>query len=148
MNRVILVLATGFGLGRSAVMPGTVGCLLGLPLSWGLMQLDSVFWQTAVAFLLVLIAVPLCGKAESLIGEKDSQMIVADEFLTLPICVIGLSNPWFLLSGFLFHRLFDITKPPPIRQLQHLKGGVGVVVDDVLAALLALGCNQLLVFWV
>jgi phosphatidylglycerophosphatase A len=111
------------------------------------MQLDSLYWQVALACLFVLIAVPVCGRAESLIGEKDSQMIVADEFLTLPMCVIGLSNPWFLLSGFLFHRLFDIVKPPPIRQLQHLKGGVGVVVDDFLAALLALGCNYLLSFW-
>ena len=75
-------------------------------------------------------------------------MIVADEFLTLPICVIGFSEPLFLLTGFVFHRIFDITKPPPIRQLQDIGGGVGVVVDDVLAALLALGCNVLLAYWI
>ncbi|RZO84800.1 MAG: phosphatidylglycerophosphatase A [Kiritimatiellaceae bacterium] len=148
MNRVILLFATGFGLGRSAVMPGTIGCLVGVPLSWGLMQLDHVLLQVMVAIFFVLVAVPLCGSAESLIGEKDSQMIVADEFLTLPICVIGFSEPLFLLTGFVFHRIFDITKPPPIRQLQDIGGGVGVVVDDVLAALLALGCNVLLAYWI
>ena len=64
--------------------------------------------------------------------------------MTLPITVIGLSSPWALLSGLIFHRIFDITKPPPIKQLQHIHGGFGIVVDDFLAALIALGLNHLL----
>jgi phosphatidylglycerophosphatase A len=48
-----------------------------------------------------------------------------------------------IFAGFVLHRIFDITKPPPIRQLQNLKGGVGIVIDDVLAGLLALGCMHL-----
>jgi phosphatidylglycerophosphatase A len=49
-----------------------------------------------------------------------------------------------LLSGFVLHRIFDITKPPPIRQLQHIHGGFGIVIDDFLAAIIALGLNHLI----
>ena len=146
MDKWILWLATGFGLGRSPVMPGTFGCLIGLPLGWVLMQIDSMGIQILLAALFVFIAIPLCGRAENLIGGKDPQSIVADEYLTLPICIIGFSSPLFLFSGFVFHRIFDIIKPPPIRNLQSLSGGLGVVVDDVLAALLAWICNTLLAY--
>ena len=146
MDKWILMLATGFGLGRSPIMPGTIGCLVGLPLGWGLMQIDLIGIQMLIAALFVSISIPLCGRAENLIGGKDPQSIVADEYLTLPICVIGFSSPLFLFSGFVFHRIFDITKPPPIRNLQNLAGGWGVVVDDLLAALLAWICNILLAY--
>lgn len=148
MDKWILWLATGFGLGRIPIMPGTIGCLMGLPLGWGLMQINSIGIQMSMAALLVLISIPLCGRAEKLIGGKDPQSIVADEFLTLPICMIGLSSPLFLFSGFVFHRIFDITKPPPIRNVQNLSGGWGVVVDDLLAALLGWGCNALLAYFI
>ena len=70
---------------------------------------------------------------------------MADEYLTLPICYLGLPfTPWVVPSGFVLHRVFDIAKPPPIRQIQSLKGGVGIVMDDFLAALFALAVNQLL----
>lgn len=125
-------------------MPGTVGTLVGLPLAWGLMFLPSLWCQIGTCLLLSLIAIPICGVAEKMIGGKDPGCIVADEYLTLPITVIGLSSPWALLSGFVLHRIFDITKPPPIRQLQCIHGGFGIVIDDVLAALIALGLNHLL----
>ena len=125
-------------------MPGTVGTLVGLPLAWGLMLLPDLWCQIGTSLILTLIAIPICGVAEKMIGGKDPGCIVADEYLTLPITVIGLTSPWALLSGFIFHRIFDITKPPPIKQLQHIHGGFGIVVDDFLAALIALGLNHLL----
>jgi phosphatidylglycerophosphatase A len=145
MKHLFKWVALGFGLGKSPVMPGTVGTLLGLPLAWGLMHSGwGVPLQSAVCLLLTLVAVPVCGVAERIIGGKDPSCIVADEYLTLPVTVIGLTHPWALFSGFVFHRIFDITKPPPIRQLQHIHGGFGIVVDDFLAALIALGLNHLL----
>jgi len=144
MKGLIKWIAVGFGTGLSPVMPGTVGTLLGLPIAWGLMQLAGVGLQSAVCAGLTLLAIPICGVAERIIGGKDPGCIVADEYLTLPITVIGLASPWALLSGFVLHRIFDITKPPPIRQLQHIHGGFGIVVDDFLAALIALGLNHLL----
>jgi len=147
MNKFIKTLAVGFGLGGSPVMPGTIGTLLGLPLAWGVLQFPSVWCQAVTCLILSLLAIPICGKAEKMIGGKDPGCIVADEYLTLPITVIGFSAgvPWWvLMNGFLLHRVFDITKPPPIRQLQHVHGGFGIVIDDFLAALVALGCNHLI----
>lgn len=143
-NHLVRWIAVGFGTGLSPVAPGTVGTLLGLPLAWGVMNLSNVWTQSIVCLVLTLLAIPICGAAEKIIGGKDPGCIVADEYLTLPIAIIGLSSPWALLSGYVFHRIFDITKPPPIKQLQHIHGGFGITIDDFLAALLALGCNHLL----
>jgi phosphatidylglycerophosphatase A len=145
MRKLVKWIAVGFGTGWSPIMPGTVGTLVGLPLAWGLMQ-SGWSWpvQSAVCVVLSLVAIPICGVAEKMIGGKDPGCIVADEYLTLPITVIGLTSPWALLSGFVLHRIFDITKPPPIKQLQNIHGGFGIVVDDFLAALIALGLNHLL----
>ena len=144
MKNLIRWVAVGFGTGLSPVMPGTVGTLVGLPIAWGVMQFSNIGLQAIVCIALTLVAIPICGVAEGIIGGKDPGCIVADEYLTLPITVIGLSSPWALLSGFVLHRIFDITKPPPIKQLQHIHGGFGIVVDDFLAALIALGLNHLL----
>jgi phosphatidylglycerophosphatase A len=144
MKNLVKWIAVGFGTGMSPVMPGTVGTLVGLPVAWGVMQVHCIGTQIAVCVALALLAVPICGIAEKIIGGKDPGCIVADEYLTLPITVVGLSSPWALLSGFVFHRVFDITKPPPIKQLQHIHGGFGIVVDDFLAALIARGLNHVL----
>ncbi len=148
MKNLIKWIAVGFGTGLSPVMPGTVGTLVGLPLAWGLMQIEGVGVQAAVCILLTLLSIPICEIAERMIGGKDPGCIVADEYLTLPITVIGLTNPWALLSGFVLHRIFDITKPPPIKQLQHIHGGFGITIDDFLAALIALGLNHLIFHFV
>lgn len=140
------MLATGFGFGLSRFMPGTVGTLWGIPLAWAVMQIPSLNLQVAVCLILTMMAVPVCEAAEKQLGKgKDPGCIVADEYLTLPIVYLGLPfTPWTVLSGFVLHRVFDITKPPPIRQIQTLKGGVGIVIDDFLAALFALAVNHLL----
>ncbi|MCC7300835.1 MAG: phosphatidylglycerophosphatase A [Verrucomicrobia bacterium] len=145
-NKLNQFIATGFGFGFSRFMPGTVGTLWGIPLSWAVMQLPTTALQIVACLALTLLAVPICGAAERQLGKgSDPGCIVADEYLTLPICYLGLPfTPWVVLSGFVFHRIFDITKPPPIRQLQNLDGGIGIVIDDFLAALLALAANHLL----
>ncbi|MBN2163507.1 MAG: phosphatidylglycerophosphatase A [Pontiellaceae bacterium] len=147
MRNFVKWVAVGFGAGWSPVMPGTVGTLVGLPIAWWLLRVDQIGYQVLICIVLTLLAIPICGSAEKTIGGKDPGCIVADEYLTLPITVIGLQGGevvWVLLSGFILHRIFDITKPPPIRQLQHIHGGFGIVVDDFLAALIALGLNHLI----
>jgi len=143
---MIKMLATGFGFGLSRFMPGTVGTLWGIPLAWAIAQIPSLGLQIAACIALTLLAVPICAAAENQLGKgKDPGCIVADEYLTLPICYLGLPfTPSVVLSGFVLHRIFDITKPPPIRQLQTLKGGIGIVIDDFAAAILALTFNQLI----
>ena len=144
MKNLIKWIAVGFGTGLSPVMPGTVGTLVGLPLAWGIMQIPCWWSQSGFCLAMAILAIPICEVAEKMIGGKDPGCIVADEYLTLPITVIGLTSPWALLSGFILHRIFDITKPPPIRQLQNIHGGFGIVIDDFLAASIALDLNPLI----
>jgi phosphatidylglycerophosphatase A len=149
MKNFIKWIAVGFGTGLSPIVPGTVGTLVGLPIAWAMMvYVPCISSQAVICLVLTLLAIPVCGIAEKMIGGKDPGCIVADEYLTLPITVIGLTSPWALLSGFVLHRIFDITKPPPIRQLQNIHGGFGIVIDDFLAALIALGVNHLIFMYI
>ncbi len=152
MKRISVFLACGFGLGYSPVASGTVGTLLAFPFVWGMSFLldlpHGVLWQTAFAILLCFIAIPICDAAENKYGGKDDGRIVADEYLTFPLCMIGLPfNPWVLLVAFLSCRFFDIVKIPPARNLENLSGGLGIVADDVAASLYSLAVNWLIVLY-
>jgi len=146
-DRITLLLATGFNLGRMPVASGTFGSLLGLPLVLALMRLDW-WWQSLVAATLAVCAVPICDTAERLLGgKKDDGRIVADEWMLLPISFIGLpiAEAWWLLPFcWVATRVFDIVKLPPANALQRLQGGAGIVIDDFFAALYALAANHLI----
>jgi phosphatidylglycerophosphatase A len=101
--------------------------------------------QIVTSAVLALLAIPLCGVAEDYFERKDDGRIVADEFMTFPICVLGLpwvEHPWLLGMAFVTNRIMDIVKPPPARQAQALHGGLGIVLDDVFSSLYALGLNH------
>lgn len=144
MKKVITFIASGFGLGYSPIASGTVGSLLGIPIIFFLCQM-GVGWQVAACVGLVVVAVPICGIAEEYYDTRDDGRIVADEFMTLPICMIGLPwSPWMVIVAFLTCRFFDILKPPPAKQAELLYGGLGIVMDDVLASLYSLAVNHLI----
>ncbi|HMP90682.1 MAG TPA: phosphatidylglycerophosphatase A [Kiritimatiellia bacterium] len=146
-----VLLATGFGLGLSPVASGTFGALLGIPLTYFLFSWQTgVIAQIVLAAMLSLISIPICDKAEKALGgKKDDGRIVADEYLTVPITLIGLPlNPVMMGVAFLTHRILDIMKPPPARGLQRLPGGLGVTIDDVISSIYALGVNWLLYLYV
>lgn len=148
-NRVAVMLATGFGLGLIPVASGTFGTLPALFIVWFVWQRLGlgVGWQAAVAVVLSLVAVPICSAAERHYGTKDDGRIVADEYMTFPLCMIGLpGNPWMVLVAFLSCRFFDIVKPAPANQLQRIPGGLGIVIDDVVASIYSLIFNHLF-FW-
>lgn len=152
-DRLALLLATGFGLGRSPFAPGTVGALLGVPLSAALLPLLNLPYgwvlQSIAGALLCAVAVPVCDRAERLLETKDPHCIVADEYLTFPLCLIGIhwmGEPWILPAAFVLSRISDIIKPPPARQLENLGGGLGIVMDDVLASLYTLAVNHAMVY--
>jgi phosphatidylglycerophosphatase A len=143
-TRASLLVATGFGLGLSPVASGTAGALIGLALSVVLAPL-AAGWQVAAAAALSLAAVPFCTAAERHFGKKDDGRIVADEYLTFPLCTIGLpALPWVLAMAFVTNRAMDVLKPPPARALQGLRGGWGIVIDDVFAAVYSLALNHAL----
>ncbi len=138
-DRLAVWLATGLGIGLVTPAPGTVGGLWGLPLAWAIMQLPTLGWQVVATLLVGLVATNICSRAVRMIGGDDPQEIVLDEIAALPIVYLasGLQNWRVLWAGWLLFRLFDITKPPPARNLEKLPGGWGVVADDVAAALYA-----------
>lgn len=144
-SRLVVAFATGFGLGYSPVASGTVGSLPGVLIVLALAPLPLSL-QIVAAIVLAALAFPICDAGERHFGTKDDGRIVADEYLTFPICTLGLpwmAHPWLLVFAFCSNRALDIVKPPPARQAQALKGGVGITVDDIVSSLYALACNHL-----
>lgn len=138
-DRAAMVLATGFGVGYLRPAPGTWASLLAALVAWGLRPWGWMFWPLGV--ILLATAVWASDRAERLIGKKDPAQVVVDEmvgvfvaFGWLPASRGGWWGP--LLAVALF-RLFDVVKPGPLRRLQVLRGGWGIVADDVAAGLLA-----------
>ena len=141
-------IVTFFGAGLSPVAPGTVGSAAAAILLWVAYQLAGrpVFWAWQVMLLIglgaaSLMCVGLGPWAQAYFGRKDAQPIVLDE--VAGICLTALFTPmagngWLtLLVVFAAFRLFDVTKPPPARQLEKLPLGWGVLCDDLAAAVYA-----------
>lgn len=142
-----LFVATGFGTGYSPWASGTVGTLPGVAIAFLLVPL-SLPSQLLIVLAMIVGSVPICDRAERLLGTKDDGRIVADEMVTFPLCMLGLTAAplWMWAIAFLTHRVLDILKPAPARKIQELKGGLGIVADDVVSSLYCLGLNHL-IFW-
>lgn len=143
---MMVAVATLGPLGRLPA-PGTWGSAAGL--LWWFLLVDPIRarhglgHQVAFCLLVVLAAFFLCGAAAALIGRKDPPEVILDEAACMPLVFLGLqglSLPWVLV-GFLLFRLLDIAKPLGISRLQRLPSGLGIVADDLAAAL---GANALL----
>ena len=132
-------LALGFGSGLSRYAPGTAGTLAAIPLALLLKQLPVPAYWVAL-LLLFLVGVYLCGSASRMLGRHDPGNIVWDEMVGFWLTVALLPVTWaWWLAGFAIFRLFDILKPWPIRWLdRRVPGGLGIMLDDVVAALYAM----------
>ena len=138
MNRFFLLLATGFGVGYSPVAPGTLGTLVAIPIYYFLSDIPSPLYEiTLIGF--IFLSVWISENAETSFGKKDDQRIVIDEIIGFLITMLWVPKTVpFIIIGFFLFRFFDILKPFPIRRLEKgLKGGYGVVLDDVAAAVYA-----------
>lgn len=135
------LLAFGLGTGAAPYAPGTVGTLLGIPLCWLLAQ-QELWVYLGVTVILFAIGVWICDRTSKDIGVHDHSGIVFDEVVGYLVTMVAVPvNLWTLLAGFLLFRLFDIVKPWPIRWMdKRVKGGFGIMIDDVLAGLFGLGC--------
>ena len=145
---IIKFLASGFYTGYFPVAPGTIGSLVGI-LAFFLLQ-GVPFTTYAIVVILTLIAgIYISGEAEKIYQTKDSSHIVIDEiagiFFTFIYLPKGIS---FLLAGFAVFRFFDILKPFPIRSIdEKIKGGWGIMFDDVLAGIYANILIRLIGWW-
>jgi phosphatidylglycerophosphatase A len=140
-------LACGFGSGLTPVAQGTFGSLAAL-LPWLLLRHLSLPFYLLVLLVGFAIGVWACDIAGRALGVDDHRSLVWDEFIGQWIALIPLLVPkllptrfsiwWWLPAGFVLFRLFDVWKPWPIRWMdRHLKGGRGVMVDDVVAGVFA-----------
>ncbi len=137
INRFLLLLATGFGVGYSPIAPGTLGTLITIPIYYFLSEIPSPIYEiTLVGFF--FLAVWVSEKTEAITGKKDDPRIVIDEIIGFLISMLWVPKTIrFIIIGFILFRFFDILKPFPIRRLEKVKGGYGVVLDDVMAGVYA-----------
>ena len=141
MSRLARLIGTWFFVGYFPKAPGTAGSLVALGFAW--------VWQThhgftaagfaVCALLLVAPAIWAAGRVAQDIGKKDPQIVVVDEVVGQWITLAGATafnwKSW--LGAFLLFRAFDIWKPPPVRQLERIPGGAGIVLDDAMAGVYA-----------
>lgn len=142
-------LAFGCGSGLSVFAPGTMGTLFAIPFAILLKQLPAIaFWPVLTA--LFLVGIYLCGTTARRLGKNDPGGIVWDEMVGYWLTVAFVPIQWhWLLAAFVLFRLFDILKPWPVRQAEKLfSGGLGIMADDILAALYAMAVLALFqAFW-
>ncbi|HVA68753.1 MAG TPA: phosphatidylglycerophosphatase A [Candidatus Binataceae bacterium] len=142
VRAAILILATGFGSGFSPFAPGTAGSLVGLVLAWGvtlpLERRSPILAAGAIAALFIL-GCWVAGEAEKILRQHDSSHIVIDEIVGMAVTMF-LNPARFpaLIAGFALFRFFDVLKPQPARYIdRHMRGGLGVMLDDLSSAIYA-----------
>ncbi len=134
MRTFIKWLGLGLGTGLSPKAPGTVGSLFAVIVA----AFCGIVHNPYFLIFGALIGFFICEIAERELGVKDDGRIVFDEIVGQWIAVMGFSG-YYLVFGFILFRVFDILKPPPIKQLQDFHGGIGIMLDDLVAGIIAWG---------
>ncbi|MEM7562155.1 MAG: phosphatidylglycerophosphatase A [Pseudomonadota bacterium] len=149
LKNPIHLLSLGFGSGLAPKAPGTCGTLVAIPfyLLMGQMPLAPYIALVVVGF---IVGVFLCEQTSKALGVHDHPGIVWDEFVGFWLTMIAVPMTWYwIILGFVLFRFFDIFKPWPVKIAdQKLKGGFGIMIDDVLAGIYALVCMQLILHFV
>jgi phosphatidylglycerophosphatase A len=142
---VALLIATGLGVGYCPIAPGTVGSALGIVLIVLFSRFNFMGGQRLLFYLIVVGVISAVGvwaatRAEALLGKKDPPQVVIDEVVG-QLLTFGLlfrqPRAGLLVVGFLLFRLFDIFKPFPIRKLEEVRHGFGIMLDDLAAGFYA-----------
>jgi len=137
-DRLILLLATGLGLGLIPGAPGTFGTLLGIPLAWVFAR-PGIFINSLSLLAFAALSVWIAGKAEVIFQKHDAQNIVIDEVAGIAVTLFLIPFSYkTAIAGFLLFRFFDIVKLGPVKWADNrLSGGFGIVADDLLAGVFA-----------
>ena len=128
--------ALGFGAGVSRFAPGTVGTLIAFPLWWLIHPFYGPAETLAIVAVLFAVGIWACDLTGRHLGVADHGAMCWDEVVAfLAMLALLPDEPWWQIAAFLLFRAFDVVKPPPIRSIERrLKGGFGVMFDDLLAA--------------
>lgn len=144
VEKAALVLSTWFGCGLVPFAPGTLGTIASLPVVLWLGRHPIPHRVLGLAVLTAL-AVWSSGRSQQLFGKSDPSEVVIDEVAGFVLTLFLLPISWLtVICGFILFRFFDILKPFPIRRSERLKGGLGVVMDDLLAGLYAHGTLRII----
>ncbi len=137
MSGLARLIATWFGCGYAPKAPGTAGSLAAIVIAWALHAYAGVT-AMGMGWLAILLSIPGIWASDVVAresGGKDPQIVVVDEVVGQWMTLAGATalnwKSWLL--AFVLFRLFDIWKPPPVRQLERLPGGLGIVADDAMA---------------
>jgi phosphatidylglycerophosphatase A len=141
--------ATFFGIGYMRPGPGTwasaATTLLWALLAHVLPPAVRTSLLVALAVVITLVGIPAATRVARALAKKDPSFVVIDEVAGQLISLVAVPLAWkTFLAGFILFRVFDIIKPPPVRQLERLPEGTGIVLDDVAAGIYALAVMQLL----
>ena len=129
----------GFGVGLIRVVPGTFGTLAAIPIYWALALVAPPLVIAFLAIPLFFVGVWACDRTGRDLGVEDHNAMVFDEIVAfLPLAAVSSASLVLQAVAFVLFRLFDIWKPFPIRELEkRVRGGLGVMIDDVAAAMYA-----------
>lgn len=130
-NAIILFISQGAYSGRSPIAPGTAGTVVGVFLYLLMKDLASGPYAGLCIFVLVL-GIWAAGRAEVMLGGKDPGSVVIDEIAGYLVAMFLVPFGWgFVAAGFFVFRFFDIVKPWPLRRFEKLRGGPGIMLDDI-----------------
>ncbi len=146
-DRFLALCATLGPVGHFPFAPGTLGTLACVPIVW-LLGVLAVPWPVyiAITIAVIVLGAMASSKAEEILGGKDPGSVVIDEFAGYMVAMALLPPTWgYMVAAFILFRFFDIVKPPPIRSLERLGGGPGIMADDIAAGLIT---NAILRIWI
>ena len=144
-------IATFGGVGFFPVAPGTIGSIAGLGVLWAISFVASDYCQVFIQIILLITLIPIGVIASSAyekhFGKIDPKEVVIDEVVGILIALFALPFTWFhIIAGFVLFRFFDIVKPFPIGKLQDIKGGWGIMADDIAAGIVSAAILRILIF--
>ena len=135
-DRLYRMIASVFYIGYLPVAPGTLGSLAALIAYYFIC--NNTIIMAAVILTAIILGFITTGKVEKMFGEKDPGEIVIDEFAGMLISLYRIPPTMgYVVTGFLLFRFFDIVKPKPIKNLEQLKGSLGIMSDDIIAGVYA-----------
>lgn len=144
-------IATFGGVGLFPVAPGTAGSIAGLIIWWAISLVPNYSSQILIQTVFLIVFIPIGVIASSAyekhFGKIDPKEVVVDEVVGIMITLFALPFTWInIIAGFILFRFFDIVKPFPIGKLQNIKGGWGIMADDIAAGIVSAAILRILIF--
>lgn len=134
-NFIALLIASGGFVGFLPWCPGTLGSLWGAFIFWFIRK-ETLFIQIGLVILVISLGVLVSHMVSKMTNQKDPEFVVIDEVAGMWFSVLGKSSFLEYLLAFIIFRVIDILKPFPLRKIERLKGGIGIMTDDVLAGMI------------